>query len=235
MTDILENLAQINERLHIACSSAGRDPEQVRLVGVTKTVAIERIRQAVAAGVSVLGENYVQEARRKIDNLADLKPEWHFIGHLQSNKARVAVESFDWVHSLDRHSLAETLNREALKRGRPLPVLIQVNVGDEQSKSGLAPEQVPVFYRSIAPLEGLQVRGMMALPPYLDEPELVRPYFRQVVLLLEQLRHTAAHPEELTELSMGMSHDFEVAIEEGATLVRVGTALFGARPVAGKS
>jgi PLP dependent protein len=235
MSLIATNLAAVEERIRTACHRSGRDTAEVRLVAVSKAVAAERIREAVLAGVTIVGENYVQEARRKMDQLRDMSMSWHFIGHLQSNKARVAVESFDWVHSLDRHSLAETLNREALKRGRPLPVLIQVNVGDEQSKSGLAPEQVPVFYRSIAPLEGLQVRGLMALPPYLDDPELVRPYFRQVVLLLEQLRHTAAHPEELTELSMGMSHDFEVAIEEGATLVRVGTALFGARPVAGKS
>ncbi len=234
MSLIAANLAAIEERIRAACHRVGRDAAAVRLVAVSKTVAPERIREAVMAGVTILGENYVQEARRKMDQLQDLSISWHFIGHLQSNKAKSAVESFDWVHTLDRKSLAEALNREALKRGKPLPVLLQVNVGEEQSKSGLTPERIPAFYRSVAPLEGLQVKGLMALPPYLDDAELVRPYFRQVALLLEQLRRAAPRPVELTELSMGMSHDFEVAIEEGATLVRVGTALFGERPAVSK-
>ena len=232
MADILENLAQIKERLHIACSSAGRDPDQVRLVGVTKTVAIERIRQAVAAGVSVLGENYVQEARPKIDNLADLKPEWHFIGHLQSNKAKTAVELFDWIQTVDRESLALALNREAVKKEKFLPVLIQVNVGGEETKSGASPGDVLPLYRSLSKMEALRVRGLMTLPPYCDNPQDVRPYFQKLKRLLEQLRQAAERPEQLTELSMGMSHDFEVAIEEGATLIRIGTALFGSRPTA---
>ena len=232
MTDILENLAQIKKRLHIACSSAGRDPEQVRLVGVTKTVAIEPIRQAVAAGVSVLGENYVQEARRKIDQLADLKPEWHFIGHLQSNKAKTAVELFDWIQTVDRESLALALNREAVKKEKFMPVLIQVNVGGEETKSGAAPGDVLPLYRSLSKMEALQVRGLMTLPPYCDNPQDVRPYLQKLKRLLEQLRQAAERPEQLTELSMGMSHDFEVAIEEGATLIRIGTALFGSRPTA---
>jgi PLP dependent protein len=234
MSLIAANLVAIEERIRAACRRVGRDAAGVRLVAVSKTVAPEPIREAVMAGVTILGENYVQEARRKMDQLQDLSISWHFIGHLQSNKAKSAVESFDWVHSLDRESLALALNCEALKRGKPLPVLLQVNVGEEQSKSGLIPEQVPAFYRSVASMEGLQIRGLMALPPYLDDPELVRPYFRQVALLLEQLRRAAPRSTELTELSMGMSHDFEVAIEEGATLVRVGTALFGERPAIGQ-
>jgi hypothetical protein len=232
LTDILENLAQIKERLHIACSRTSRDPEQVRLVGVTKTVAIDRIRQAVASGVSVLGENYVQEARRKIDNLADLKPEWHFIGRLQSNKAKTAVELFDWIQTVDRESLALALNREAVKKEKFMPVLIQVNVGGEETKSGAAPGDVLPLYRSLSKMEALQVRGLMTLPPYCDNPQDVRPYLQKLKRLLEQLRQTAEQPEQLTELSMGMSHDFEVAIEEGATLIRIGTALFGSRPPA---
>ncbi len=230
MTAIAVNLAAIQERIRTACHRRGRNPASVQLVAASKTVAAARIREAVAAGVTTLGENYVQEAQRKMEELRSLAVQWHFIGHLQSNKARVAVETFDLVHTLDRESLARTLDREALKRGRPLPVLIQVNVGEEQSKSGLPPEQVTAFFQSIVSLEGLQIRGLMALPPYLADPEQVRPCFRLVAALLEQLRQTAPHPGQLTELSMGMSHDFDVAIEEGATLVRVGTALFGQRP-----
>jgi pyridoxal phosphate enzyme (YggS family) len=229
LSAIADNLAAIEARIRVACLRVGRDPAEVRLVAVSKTVPAERMREAVAAGISILGENYVQEACRKMDQLQGLPVSWHFIGHLQSNKAKVAVESFDWVHTLDRASLAQALNREALRLVKPLPVLLQVNVGEEQSKSGLAPEQVPAFLRSIAPLEALRIRGLMALPPYYEDPERVRPHFRLVATILEQLRQVTANPEELSELSMGMSHDFEVAIEEGATLVRVGTALFGER------
>jgi PLP dependent protein len=230
LTDILENLAHIKDRLQIACSRAGRDPQQVRLVGVTKTVAIDRVRQALAAGVSVLGENYVQEARRKIELLADLNPEWHFIGHLQSNKAKMAVELFDWIQTVDRESLALALNREATNKEKSLSVLIQVNVGGEETKSGASPGDLFSLYRSLSKMEALQVRGLMTLPPYCENPQDVRPYLQKLSRLLEQLRQTVERPEQLTELSMGMSHDFEVAIEEGATLIRIGTALFGARP-----
>lgn len=235
MSVIAANLAAIQERIRAACERVGGDPETVHLVAVSKTVTADRIRKAVTAGATILGENYIQEARRKMEQLEGLSIRWHFIGHLQSNKAKLAVESFDCVHTLDRESLAQALNREALKRGKRLPVLIQVNVGEEQSKSGVPPEQVAAFCRSVVTLEGLEVRGLMALPPYRDDPEQVRPYFRQVAQLLERLRQSAPHPEELTELSMGMSHDFEAAIEEGATLVRVGTALFGERMVASRT
>ncbi len=226
---IAENLAAIQERIRAACLRVGRDPAGVRLVAVSKTVSAERIREAVTAGVTIFGENYVQEARRKMDQLQDLSINWHFIGHLQSNKARVAVESFDWVHTLDRETLAQTLSREALKRGSVLPVLIQVNIGEEQSKSGLEPAQVPRLFRSVVSLEGLRVCGLMAIPPYSQRPDDARPYFRQLAGILDELRQLAPRPEELSELSMGMSDDFEVAIEEGATLVRVGTAVFGER------
>jgi PLP dependent protein len=229
MNSIGENLAGIRKRIQSACSRVGRDPARVRLLGVTKTVPIGCIRDAAAAGVTLLGENYVQEARQKVTALADLPVSWHFIGHLQSNKAREAVELFDWIHTLDRSSLAQALDREARKLGRPITVLLQVNVGEEHSKSGVAPQRALGFFRSLLPLDGLKVCGLMTLPPYLAEPEKVRPYFRQLARLLDQMRLEAPHPEELTELSMGMSHDFEVAVEEGATLVRIGTLLFGER------
>jgi hypothetical protein len=196
---------------------------------VTKTVPAPVIREGVAAGLSVLGENYIQEARSKMEVLSDLAVAWHFIGHLQSNKARVAVEAFDWIHTVDRESLARELDRQAHRQGRRVPVLLQVNVGEEVSKNGARIEELEGLFTLLAALDGLAVRGLMALPPYEENPELVRPHFREMRELLDRLRQKASRSEELTELSMGMSHDFEVAIEEGATMVRVGTALFGSR------
>jgi PLP dependent protein len=229
MSAIAESLASIRKRMEAACARAERAPGDVRLVGVTKTVPMERIREGVSAGVTILGENYIQEARAKIDSLAGLDASWHFIGHLQSNKAKTAVECFDWIETIDRLSLATALDRQAVRLGRRTPVLIQVNVGDEESKSGVSVEGLPSLFRSVSALEGLVVRGLMTLPPYFEDAEKVRPYFKLLRECLNRLRLEAGKPEELTELSMGMSHDFEVAIEEGATLVRIGTALFGTR------
>jgi PLP dependent protein len=230
MSSISENLASIRKRMEAACARAGRDPGDVRLVGVTKTVPLDWIREGVDAGITILGENYIQEARAKIDSLAGLDVSWHFIGHLQSNKAKAAVECFDWIETVDRLSLATALNRQAGKLGRRVPVLIQVNVGDEESKSGVSVEGLPSLFRSVSAMDGLVVRGLMTLPPYFEDAEKVRPYFKLLRECLKRLCRETGKPEELTELSMGMSHDFEVAIEEGATLVRIGTALFGARP-----
>jgi PLP dependent protein len=230
MTSIADNLLLIDARIRAACVRAGRDPAEVGLIGVTKMVPIERIREGIEAGVRILGENYVQEAVRKIQTLSDLPVSWHFIGHLQSNKAKLTVESFDCIHTLDRKSLARELNRLAHKLGKRVPVLIQVNTGHEESKSGLAPENLAAFFELASSLNGLEVRGLMALPPYSDDPEEVRPHFRELRAWLMRLRDLTPNPEKLSELSMGMSHDFEVAIEEGATMIRIGTALFGTRP-----
>ena len=229
MTSIAENLLRINQQVRGACSRAGRDAAGVSIIGVTKTVPVNRIREGIEAGVRILGENYVQEAAQKVQALSDLEVSWHFIGHLQSNKVKVALESFAWIHTLDRENLARELNRVAQKLGKTIPVLVQVNTGDEESKSGLAPEDVSAFFDLASSLDGLEIRGLMALPPYYDDPEEVRPHFRTLRELLERLRDRAAAPEVLSELSMGMSHDFEVAIEEGATMIRIGTALFGTR------
>lgn len=231
MSSIADNLAAIKTRIAAVCERVGRDPAGVQLIGVTKTVSLERIREGVEAGVTVLGENYIQEAREKIEALADLQASWHFIGHLQSNKAKMAARWFDFVHTLDRERLARELDRQAHQQGRQISVLIEVNVGHEESKSGVPPESLIPLFRAVAPCDGLVVRGLMALPPYLDDPEQVRPYLRRLRELLDRLREAGTAPEQLTELSMGMSHDFEVAIEEGATMVRIGTALFGERPV----
>jgi len=229
MTNIGANLRSIRERMGAACSRCGRDPLSVCLIGVSKTVPASLVRAGVEAGLTVLGENYVQEARSKMEELSDLAISWHFIGHLQSNKARMAVESFDWIHTVDRVSLARELDRQAHRQGRRMPVLLEINVGGEASKSGVPVEEARGLYEMASSLDGLAVRGLMALPPYEDDPELARPYFRRLRELLDQLREAAKTPAELKELSMGMSHDFEVAIEEGATMVRVGTAIFGRR------
>ena len=231
MASIAQNLLQINNRIQAACFRVGRDAAGVSLIGVTKMVSLDRIREGIEAGIRILGENYVQEASQKVQALSDLSVSWHFIGHLQSNKAKVVLEAFDLIHSVDRESLARELDRQAHKQGKKIPVLLQVNTGQEESKSGLPPEELLPFFERLSAWEGLDVRGLMALPPYYDDPEEVRPHFRTLRELLDRLREQTACPERLSELSMGMSHDFEVAIEEGATMIRIGTALFGTRPL----
>lgn len=229
MSSIKGNLQEIQQRIDAACARVNRDPAGVQLIGVTKTVPVERIREGIEAGITILGENYVQEARGKIEALQDFGVSWHFIGHLQSNKAKLAVESFDLIHTVDRKSLAKELNRLAHKGQRQISILLQVNVGEEETKSGASPRGLSDLFHYVSSLDGLLVRGLMTLPPYFDDPERVRPYFQQLRISLLELREQAQGSDRLVELSMGMSHDFEVAIEEGATMIRVGTALFGER------
>lgn len=231
MSSIALNLLEINKRIQTACARVGRDAAGVTLIGVTKMVPLHRIREGIEAGIGTLGENYAQEASKKVQALSDLSVSWHFIGHLQSNKAKMVLEAFDLIHSVDRESLARELDRQAHKRGMRIPVLLQVNTGHEESKSGLPPKELLTFCERLATWEGLDVRGLMALPPYFDDPEEVRPHFRTLRELLDRLRERKPSPERLSELSMGMSHDFEIAIEEGATMIRIGTALFGTRPL----
>jgi hypothetical protein len=220
MPDIATNLASVRERIARAAERGGRRPGDVLLVGVSKTVDIERIRQAVAAGLPALGENRVQEAKEKIAVLGRPVP-WHLIGHLQTNKVRDALALFDLIHSLDRLELARECDRRARQRGRALEALVQVNVGGEASKGGFEPEQLAAALEEIARLDHLRVRGLMTIPPPVERGEDARAWFRVLAGLAK--RHG------LAELSMGMSADFEVAIEEGATMVRVGTAIFGPR------
>lgn len=229
MSDVAVKLAAIHRRIEAAARRAGRSPQDVKLIGVSKTVPAEVIREAAAAGLGRFGENYVQEASRKMEVLGDLSLEWHFIGHLQSNKAKHAVGCFHWIHTVDRLSLARELDRRSGALGKTLPVLIQVHMGDEETKGGVSPQELERLFEDVQTMEWLEPRGLMAIPPFFEDPEAVRPFFRSLRHWLERLRHKARHPERLTELSMGMSHDFEVAIEEGATLVRVGTAIFGPR------
>jgi pyridoxal phosphate enzyme (YggS family) len=225
---IADNLADIRGRISRAALRCGKQPETIRLVAVSKTVPPEAIQEAISAGAAILGENYIQEARDKIAHLG--KPcEWHFIGHLQSNKAKYAVELFSLVHTVDRISLAEELSREAGKKNKILPVLIQVNISGEETKSGIDPTGARQLVREAALLPGLSVQGLMTMPPWFEDPEEARPYFRALRKLRDELAGDKIPNVSLTELSMGMSGDFEVAIEEGATLVRVGTAIFGER------
>ncbi len=228
MSQITENLAEIHRRLVAAASRAGRDPAAVRLVAVTKTVGLERLQEAVAAGHTLFGENYVQEARKKI---ATLGPglTWHFIGHLQSNKAKAAVGVFHLIHSVDRLRLAQALEQAGARQGKVQDILIQVNVAGEETKSGAAPGEVHDLLMEISKMPHLRVVGLMTMPPWLSDPEEVRPYFRALRELRDRLRQARLVEGDLPELSMGMTGDFEAAVEEGATLVRIGTAIFGRR------
>jgi PLP dependent protein len=218
--DIRANLEAVHERVARACERAGRKPDDVLLIAVSKTVEIERIRLAVTAGVRALGENRVQEAKEKVAGLGRPVP-WHLIGSLQTNKARDAVELFDWIHSVDREELARELDRRAHQRERRVKILVQVNVGEEPQKGGVHPAELKGLLESLTALSNLEVRGLMCIPPAAETAEASRPWFKR----LRELRDGAG----LEHCSMGMSGDFEVAIEEGATMVRVGTAIFGPR------
>ena len=227
--NIRENIARVEERIAAACRRSGRRREDVKLVAVSKTHPPELVRAAYEAGLRDFGENRVQEAKSKFPGLADLGATWHLVGHLQSNKARVARELFHWVHSVDSLHLAEKLAQAAAPGDARLPVLIEVNLGEEASKAGVRAADVAALAEQIAPMETLELRGLMVIPPFFENPEDVRPYFRQLRALAGDIEARNLPNVSMRELSMGMSHDFEVAIEEGATIVRVGTAIFGER------
>ena len=225
---IAQNLESIRGRIRAAASRAGRDPASITLVGVSKTVPPDRIREAIDAGLDDLGENRIQEAREKIPLLPG-PVRWHLVGHLQGNKAKVAAEMFEVIHSVDSPGLLQRLDRLAGAVGRTLQALVQVDLADEPSKFGVEPDRLDAVLEAAAGCRAVQVRGLMILPPYQEDPEKSRPLFRR----LRDLRDAATTRHQqltLDQLSMGMSGDFEVAIEEGATIVRVGRALFGERP-----
>jgi len=209
---------------------AGRRPEEIRLVSVTKTVGVDEIKQALDVGLRIFGESKVQEAKHKISDLklqiSNLTAEWHLIGHLQRNKVRHAVQLFDMIQSVDSEGLAEDIDREAARIGKIQRVLIQVKLSEEDTKSGATEAAMPRLAETVSGLENLKLEGLMTIPPFFDDPKAARPYFRRLRELRDELTKEGF---DLPELSMGMSGDFEVAIEEGATLVRVGTAIFGER------
>jgi len=234
MGNIQENLAGVRQRIEAACRRAGRPAASVRLVAVSKTFAAETVQHAAAAGQQVFGENRIQEAATKIEALRSANLRWHLIGHLQSNKARKAVELFDLIESIDSLELAARVSDIAGKLGKRMPVLLQVHLGNEETKHGFDPERLREQLPELLAFPHIDVRGLMAIPPFLEDPEKVRPYFRQLRTVRDHWN--AENPSlVLTELSMGMSSDFEVAIEEGATSIRVGTGLFGKRvaPITG--
>ncbi|BCM90391.1 pyridoxal phosphate homeostasis protein [Abditibacteriota bacterium] len=224
----MDSLALIRSQIAAACQRVGRDPQEVTLLGASKTVEAKRLEPFCVQGLQDFGENYVQEGLGKVRFFQErgLNPTWHLIGALQSNKARDAVAHFDVIHSLDRLSLAKELDKEARKIGKIQRVLIQVNVGHEDSKAGISAEALPELLESCGAFSHIRVEGLMSLPPYSYDPEQTRPYHRQLRELRDQ-SSSSKHP--LATLSMGMSRDFEIAIEEGATHVRIGTALFGTR------
>ena len=225
---IRENLERIRERIAQAALRSGRRPEDVKLVGVTKTVPADRITEAVDAGVAILGENYVQEAQKKREGVSR-EVRWHMIGHLQSNKAKLAVSLFDVFETVDREKILRTLQTHASQQGKNIDVLIQVNLYGEASKAGVSPDLVLSLVKHTTDCNNLCCRGLMTIPPFFDEPEKARPAFSALRRLRDEIQPLCPSGVVLEELSMGMSGDFEAAIEEGATLVRIGTALFGRR------
>lgn len=209
---------------------AGRNPEDIKLIAVTKTVSIEKVKQAVDAGLRIFGESRVQEAQKKVmsnelramsENLS-----WHLIGHLQKNKAKVAVELFDLIHSVDSAELAEAINKHAEKLGKTQEILVQVKLSSETTKHGILKDNLISLINEIKKMKHLKVKGLMTIPPYFDESGMARPYFKEIRKLRDEVEMNGF---KLPELSMGMTNDFEVAIEEGATMVRIGTAIFGDR------
>jgi pyridoxal phosphate enzyme (YggS family) len=229
---ISENVERVRGRVEAAARRAGRRPEEIALMAVSKTHSAERIREAYEAGLRLFGENRVQEFAAKADSLRDLNDaEWHLIGHLQSNKAAKAVELFAAVDSVDSWKLAQKLNAVAAQVGKRVAVLIEINIGGEEAKSGAAPgsPELEALLAGAPELNNLEIRGLMTIPPFTDDPEQARPYFQKLRELREMIAARKLPAVSMDVLSMGMSHDFEVAIEEGSTCVRVGTAIFGER------
>jgi pyridoxal phosphate enzyme (YggS family) len=225
---IADNLKTVTDRIAAAARRAGRDPASVRLVVVTKTVDAARVREAVAAGAVILGENRVREARDKIEQLGRIAP-WHLIGRLQTNKAKYAVGLFDLIHSVDGLGLARELDKQAAKHGKVQDVLIEVSIAGEAAKAGVAVSEAATLVRDAAKLRHLSIKGLMTVPPYSEDPEDSRPYFRTLRELAERIAGEKIPGVSMRELSMGMSGDYAVAVEEGATMVRVGSAIFGER------
>lgn len=228
MSEIPAHIARIREQIAAACRRTDRDPDEVRLIAVSKVKPAELIEEAYRSGQQLFGESYVQEFRDKAPRV-QAPVTWHFIGGLQTNKVKYLRGRVAMIHSVDRLPLAEEIDRQWGKIDRAVDILLQVNVGDEESKSGCAPQELPELAAAVVRLEHVRIRGLMCLPPYSDDPAEVRPYFRQLRELASRVEALHIPGVDMRELSMGMSGDFEVAIEEGATLVRIGTAIFGER------
>jgi pyridoxal phosphate enzyme (YggS family) len=225
---IADNLEKVMDRIDSAAKRSGRDLPSVKLVVVSKTIGVDRIREAVAAGALILGENRVQEAKEKIEKLGPIAS-WHLIGRLQTNKAKYAVKLFYLIHSVDNLELAKEIDKQAEKIGKVQDVLIEVSIAGEARKAGVASENAVALIKGAAKLKNISIKGLMTMPPFSDSAEDSRPYFKKLRELSENVARENILGVSMKELSMGMSGDFEVAIEEGATMVRVGTAIFGER------
>ena len=228
---IRDNISTIRQRIDAACLKAGRDPQSVHLLAVSKKKPLADIEAAAAAGQTMVGENYVQEFVAKHD-ACTVDIDWHFIGALQSNKVKYLRDRVAMIHSVDRLSLAQEIDRQWARCAQPAAILIQVNIGDEQTKAGVSADELEPLVRQIALLPHVRIRGLMAIPPHCDDPEDSRHWFRAMRRLADAIAALNLPQVSMEELSMGMSDDFEVAIEEGATLIRIGTAIFGARDYA---
>lgn len=228
MIDIAANCRKVLDRISEAAVKCGRDPREIKLLAASKTQSAPRIREAVAAGIRLFGENYVQEAKAKRDVIQD-PVQWHMIGHLQRNKVKAALEIFDLIESLGSVELARELHKEGKKSGKTVRAFVEVNLEGEESKSGIAKGEVASLLREVGKLSHLRVEGLMVIPPFRENPEAARPYFRALRELQEDLMAFNLPNVNLRDLSMGMTHDYPVAVEEGATLVRIGTAIFGPR------
>jgi pyridoxal phosphate enzyme (YggS family) len=228
-TNIAQNLADVRHRIQQASLDAGRRPEDVCLLAVSKTFSLEHIKAAVAAGQEDFGENRVQEALQKIDGSADLKIRWHLIGSLQSNKVRKAVPRFSVIHSVDSLALLEAIDAAASDAGVAPKLLVQVDLAGEATKHGAPPAEAREIVKAAARCRSARAVGLMTIPPFFENPEAARPYFAELRELRAALLHEGVDPSALQELSMGMSHDFDIAVQEGATIVRLGTAIFGTR------
>jgi hypothetical protein len=226
---VRDNIARIRNIIADAALRSGRKASDVRLMAVTKTVDDDRIMEAIKAGVDIIGESYIQEAKRKIEKMG--RPiEWHMIGYLQSNKAKYAVRLFDMIHSVDRMDLALELDRRSKALSLVMKVLIEVNISGEETKSGVPYKEVIQLIRDVSALNNLSIQGLMTMPPWFDDPEDARPYFVSLRELRDKIIAESISRVEMRELSMGMSGDYEVAVEEGATIVRIGRSIFGERP-----
>jgi pyridoxal phosphate enzyme (YggS family) len=225
---VSSNLEKIRSQIDAAAVSAGRGPSEIRLVAVSKTKPASMVDEAAAAGQFIFGENYVQEFVAKVSEVTS-KVEWHFIGHLQSNKVRQIAGLVSMIHSVDRFSLAEEIDRQWGRLGLVCDILVQVNVSGEATKSGTTSEEATTLVRQVALLPNVRICGLMTMPPFFDDPEAARPYFRELRTLAREIDMLGIPGVSMNELSMGMSGDFEVAVAEGATLVRIGSAIFGSR------
>lgn len=230
---LIDRASNIMKRISHAAMRAGRSPEEIKLIAVTKKVEIDTIKEAIDSGLRIFGENRVQEAQKKIQDLKfmiqNTNIEWHLIGHLQKNKVKYAVQLFDLIHSVDSIELAEEINKRAEKIGKIQRILIQVKLSEEETKHGVLEEDLIPLIERINKLKNLKLEGLMTMPPYFEDPEKVRPYFKRLREIRDNINSSLVTHYPLLELSMGMSNDFEVAIEEGATMVRIGTAIFGER------